>query len=212
MTFSVGGRRVGGCRLSLYLCVCVCVSVCVCVCSPSSCGFPPTLYLDPAVRAPTALQHQFASHLQQDVPSWRGRSQPPPYWERLQAMLHQCGPQSWSTLFATRADVTAAQPLIQHCTSRRPLPQEARADKCRPELVLAAQRLCVSAVLPDSGEHKSRLFRMSAHVPVNAVLLFGMRSSTAVAASSLLAGWCSCNVNRAGRHRRCYRMCDALSF
>ena len=100
-------------------------------------------------------------------------------------MLHQCGPQSWSTLFATRADVTAAQPLIQHCTSRRPLPQEARADKCRPELVLAAQRLCVSAVLPDSGEHTPRLFRMSAHVPVNAVLLFGMRSSTSVAASAL---------------------------
>ena len=94
---------------------------------------------------------------------------------RFEEQLHKCGPPSWPSLFASRADVAAAQRLIAD-------PALAQSDA-----ELKAAKLLVAAVChPDTGRVIPVPFRMSAHVPVNTVLLIGMLGATTPLGT---AGW-----------------------
>jgi hypothetical protein len=84
-------------------------------------------------------------------------------------MLHVCGPQSWPTLFATRADLDRAAATLA----------DARASAGE---VAAARRLRAAVLHPDTGVPIPLPLRMASHVPVNTILLVGMCGAASPAA------------------------------
>lgn len=90
------------------------------------------------------------------------------YASRFRAMWNSCGPGSWQYLIVSDTAVEAA--------------------RAAPD-VAASRQLLAAVVHPDTGEVVPALFRMSAHVPVNALLLTLMlsaRSPGAVAVTQAL--------------------------
>jgi hypothetical protein len=81
------------------------------------------------------------------------------YASRFQTMWYLCGPGAWPFLFATPADVAAARAAAGGADPR-------------------PARLLAATLHPDTGAPIPLPFRMAAHVPVNAVLLLGMLTST----------------------------------
>jgi hypothetical protein len=84
--------------------------------------------------------------------------------ERFQEMLYICGPQSWSTLLASEAEIQSAREILSSSTADALHKQD-------------AARLCAAALNPDTGLPIPVPFRMAAHVPVNTMLLIGMMSA-----------------------------------
>jgi hypothetical protein len=93
----------------------------------------------------------------------------PGYLSRVWEMLHVCGPQSWPTLLATRADLDRAAATLA----------DARASAGE---VAAARRLRAAVLHPDTGVPIPLPLRMAAHVPVNTILLVGMCGAASPAA------------------------------
>ena len=110
---------------------------------------------------------------------------PPPstFAERFVTMLHLCGPPSWPSLWATRADLSAAAALAERAAAGAPV---------APAELLAAQRLLAAVHHPDTGAPIPLPFRMAFHVPANTVLLCGMLASKSVAGTAL---WQAANAS-----------------
>ena len=101
------------------------------------------------------------------------------YWARYERMLHVCGPQSWRHLLASSADVEAASSVCKQAAAGAPT---------APGALVEAQRLLAATLHPDTLQPIPLPFRMSAHVPVNTVLLLGMCTAVSPLATAVWQG------------------------
>lgn len=107
------------------------------------------------------------------------------YSDRFWSMWHLCGPGSWKYLLSTAADLDDAKDVLKLAANGQDVQQEK---------LLHAQRLSASVLHPDTGEPILLPFRMAAHVPVNALLLWAMLSARTVPGTAL-AQWANQSFN-----------------
>lgn len=94
------------------------------------------------------------------------------YTTRFKGMWHSCGPGSWSTLFVSTATIQQCQSIVA-----TPVSSRSSAGITAPQLKWA-QKVVNASVHPDTNTIIPLPFRMSAHVPCNVVLLFGMLTAS----------------------------------
>jgi len=86
------------------------------------------------------------------------------YTDRFKSMLDVCGPPSWRYLATTSGQIS-----------------DAKANPLSPQ----SKRVLSAVCHPQTGEVLPLPFRMSAHVPMNTILLVGMLSSRSVWGTAL---------------------------
>lgn len=95
------------------------------------------------------------------------------YWGRFKQMYYLCGPGSWNTLFVSKQEIQSCVDFVQ---KYRNLPIE-RKEAVLPQNILWAKHVKDATCHPDTNSPIPFPFRMSAHVPMNTLLLVGMLSA-----------------------------------
>lgn len=97
-------------------------------------------------------------------------------------MLEVCGPPSWRFLLTPDGEIDAAMNRLKSAFASKS--QNELQSYTQSSQYAADRSLVVASVHPDSLEPILWPFRMSAHVPMNTILLLGMLGSTSVAGSA----------------------------
>ena len=96
------------------------------------------------------------------------------YWGRFMHMYYLCGPGSWNTLLVSNKELRRCCDLVEQY---RQMPT-VQKETVLPEKLLWAKHVKDATCHPDTQMPIPFPFRMSAHVPMNTLLLLGMLSAT----------------------------------